>query len=152
MPSQPSGPRLGDLSVTSAANGALVAIGFGTLRMAGNLIWSSGIREKRRVEHAGKGGAGASQSAISYAYTASLAIAFGEGPAEDLLRLWADGKLIYDKTGASPTVSKKSLRFRFHPGDETQLPDPLIESAVGTGRAPAHRGRAFCSRRRRTRR
>ena len=31
-------------------------------------------------------------------YFASLALSFGEGPAEDVLRIWADGKLIYDKT------------------------------------------------------
>jgi hypothetical protein len=37
-------------------------------------------------------------------------------------------------------VAKGGLRFRFHPGSETQLPDPLIEAHVGEGRAPAHRG------------
>ena len=129
------GPRLGDLTVTSAANGAPVAIGFGTLRMAGNLIWSSGIREKKNVERAeaGKGGGGASQTAVSYAYTASFAIAFGEGSAADVLRLWADGKLIFDKTGSRPVMRKPSLRFRLHKGDEAQLPDPLIEADVGSG-------------------
>ncbi len=30
-----------------------------------------------------------------------------------------------------------------HPGDETQLPDPLIEAHVGEGQAPAHRGLAY---------
>jgi hypothetical protein len=57
-----------------------------------------------------------------------------------VLRLWADGKLIYDKTGLEPDVARPGLRFRFHPGSETQLPDPLIEAHVGEGRAPAHRG------------
>lgn len=143
--SRVEGPRLGDLTVTSAVNGAPVAIGFGTLRMAGNLIWSSGIRERKNVEgaDAGKGGGGATQTAVSYAYTASFAIAFGEGPAEDVLRLWADGKLIFDKTGSRPVMRKPSLRFRLHKGDESQLPDPLIESDVGMGRAPAHRGLAY---------
>ncbi len=78
---------------------------YGTLRLAGNMIWSSGITEQRNVARSqtgGKGGASASQTAVSYAYTASFAIVFAEGPAEDVLRLWADGKLIYDKTGASP--------------------------------------------------
>jgi hypothetical protein len=77
--------------------------------------------------------------AVSYAYYASLAIAFAEGPAENVLRIWADGKLLYDKSGASPEVAKGGLRFRFHPGSEDQLPDPLIEAHVGEGRAPAHR-------------
>ncbi|MBX6376614.1 MAG: hypothetical protein IRZ13_20600, partial [Acetobacteraceae bacterium] len=136
------GPRLGDLTVTSSAYGASIAIGYGTLRMAGNMIWSSGIREQQNVTRTragGKGGGGATQTSVSYSYFASFALSFGEGPAEDVLRIWADGKLIYDKTGASPDVAKPNLRFRFYPGSETQLPDPLIEAHVGAGRAPAHR-------------
>jgi hypothetical protein len=141
--SRVEGPRLGDLTVTSAAYGAPIAIAYGTLRLAGNMIWSSGITEQRNIARSqagGKGGGGASQTAVSYAYTASFAIAFAEGPAEDVLRLWADGKLLYDKTGASPDVARPNLRFRFHPGSESQLADPLIEAHVGDGRAPAHRG------------
>ncbi len=138
------GPRLGDLTVSSSAYGAAIAIGYGTLRMAGNMIWSSGIREQKnvtRMDAGGKGGGGGgSQTAITYSYFASFALSFGEGPAEDVLRIWADGKLIYDKTGANPDVSKPDLRFRFHTGAEDQLPDPLIETDVGAGRAPAHRG------------
>ncbi|WP_281301831.1 MULTISPECIES: phage tail protein [unclassified Iodidimonas] len=138
------GPRLGDLTVSSSAYGASIPIGYGTLRMAGNMIWSSGIREQQnvtRTRSGGKGGGGRStQTSISYSYFASFALSFGEGPAEDVLRIWADGKLIYDKTGSSPDVAKPNLRFRFHRGSETQLPDPLVEAHVGAGRAPAHRG------------
>jgi hypothetical protein len=144
--SRVEGPRLGDLTVTSSAYGAPVAIAYGTLRLAGNMIWSSGISERQNVTRTragGKGGGGPRQTAVSYAYYASLAIAFAEGPAEDVLRIWADGKLLYDKSGASPEVAKGGLRFRFHPGSETQLPDPLIEAHVGEGRAPAHRGLCY---------
>ena len=137
------GPRLGDLSVSSSAYGAPIAIGYGTLRMAGNMIWSSSIREQQnvtRTRSGGKGGGGATQTSVTYSYFASFALSFGEGPAEDVLRIWADGKLIYDKTGASPDVAKPDLKFRFHSGTEDQLADPLIETHVGAGRAPAHRG------------
>jgi hypothetical protein len=139
------GPRLGDLTVSSSAYGAAIAIGYGTLRMAGNMIWSSGIREQQnvtRTRSGGKGGGGATQTSVTYSYFASFALSFGEGPAEDVLRIWADGKLIYDKTGASPDVAKPDLKFRFHSGAEDQLADPLIETHVGAGRAPAHRGLA----------
>jgi hypothetical protein len=134
------GPRLGDLAVTSSAYGAPIAVAYGTLRLAGTMIWSQPIEERRNVAKAsagGKGGGAPKQTAVTYSYFASFAIAFGQGPADDVLRLWADGKLIFDKTGNSPRFSKRSLRFRFHPGDETQLPDPLIETATGAGRAPA---------------
>lgn len=140
---QVEGPRLGDLAVTSSAYGAPIPIGYGTLRMAGSLIWSAGLREQRNVSKTrsgGKGGGRSTQTTVTYSYFASFALAFGEGPADDVLRLWADGKLIYDATGGSPDVAKPTLKFRFHGGSEDQLPDPLIEATVGAGNAPAHRG------------
>jgi hypothetical protein len=49
------------------------------------MIWSSGIRERRNVQKAGgKGGGAPAQTAVSYTYSASFAIAFGEGPAEEV--------------------------------------------------------------------
>ena len=47
--SRVEGPRLGDLTVTSSAYGAPIAIGYGTIRLAENLIWSSGIVEMQNV-------------------------------------------------------------------------------------------------------
>ena len=132
------GPRLGDLSVSSSAYGMPIPILYGTMRVAGNMIWSSGIREHRHKQKVGKGGGG--QTNISYTYTASFQIAFGEGPADDVLRIWADSKLIYDKTTTSAGTTKPGVKFRFHPGSETQLPDPLVQAHVGASRTPAHRG------------
>jgi hypothetical protein len=133
------GPRLGDLSVSSSAYGMPIPIIYGTMRVAGNMIWSSGLREVKRTQKVGgKGGGGGSTT--TYSYYASFAVAFGEGPADDVLRIWADSKLIYDKASLAAGTTKAGLKFRFHPGNETQLPDPLIEAAVGAGRAPAHRG------------
>ncbi|MBV0891526.1 phage tail protein [Paracoccus sp. Z118] len=134
------GPRLSDLTVTSSAYGAPIPIGFGTIRMAGNIIWSAGIREEKSSERVGKGGG---QKVTSYSYFASFAIAFAEGEAQDVLRLWADGKLIYDKRGTGASIAKSSFKMRFHPGSETQLPDPLIESVEGAGNVPAHRGLCY---------
>lgn len=134
------GPRLSDLSVTSSAYGAPIPIGYGTLRMAGNILWSSGIREEKHTERVGKGG-GAKQT--TYSYFASFALALAEGPAEDVLRIWADGKLIYDKRDTGTEVAKSSFTLRFYPGSETQLPDPLIEAIEGAGRVPAHRGLCY---------
>ncbi|TGN62339.1 hypothetical protein E4L95_07075 [Paracoccus liaowanqingii] len=134
------GPRLSDLTVTSSAYGAPIPIGYGTIRMAGNIIWSAGIREDKSSERVGKGGG---QKVTSYTYFASFAIAFSEGQAQDVLRLWADGKLIYDKRGTGTSVAKSSFKMRFYPGSETQLPDPLIEAVEGAGNVPAHRGLCY---------
>lgn len=140
------GPRLGDLTVTGSAYGSSIAVGYGTVRMAGQMIWSSGIREQKNVSTTrtgGKGGGGGSQTSVTYSYFASFALGFAEGVAEDVLRLWADGKLIFDKTGTGDRTKKDGLNFRFYPGDEQQLPDPLMESDVGAANTPAHRGLCY---------
>jgi hypothetical protein len=59
--SRVEGPRLGDLTVTASAYGAPIAVAYGTIRLAGNLIWSSGIGERQNVTRTragGKGGGG----------------------------------------------------------------------------------------------
>src|SRR5512134_1492838 len=133
------GPRLGDLAVSSSAYGMPIPIIYGTMRVAGNMIWSSGLREVRKKQKVG-GKGGGSSTQTTYTYYASFAVAFGEGPADDVLRIWADSKLILDKSATAAHTTKAGVKFRFHPGNETQLPDPLIEAHVGAGRAPAHRG------------
>lgn len=139
------GPRLRDLGVTSAAYGEVRSIGFGSFRMGGNNIWSPGLREivrTQRQDAPGKGGGGGgSVTTRTFEYRASFAIGFGEGPAEEILKLWADSKLVYDATAEDAGLGK--FRFRFHPGDETQLPDPLIEADKGVGQVPAYRGEVY---------
>lgn len=140
------GPRLGDLTVTSSAYGTSIPIGYGTIRMAGNIIWSSGIEEVQNVNKqktGGKGGGGSTQTSITYSYFATFALAFSEGVAEDVLRMWADGKLIYDKTGLTDDIIKIGLKFRFYPGDETQEPDGLVEVVQGVNQTPAWRGLCY---------
>lgn len=139
------GPRLGDLSVTSSAYGAIVPVIYGTIRTAGNMIWSTGLEEVKNTQKqgGGKGGGGASQTTITYEYFATFALGFAEGTADDVLRMWADGKLIYDKTGSNDDITKVDLRFRFYDGGETQEPDGLIEADKGVDSTPAFRGLCY---------
>jgi hypothetical protein len=136
------GPRLDDLSVTDSAYGRPIFVHYGTVRTGGNIIWSSGLEEKANKNSVGKGFGGPSVSTTTFSYSTSLAVSFGEGVAVDILRIWADNKLIYDKTGTGATADA-TLNFRFYPGDEDQLPDPLIEAAEGVGNVPAHRGLCY---------
>lgn len=140
------GPRLSDLDVTSSAFGQPIPIHYGTLRTGGNVIWSPGIQEvaNTTTQSAGGGkggGGGGSVSTTTFTYFASFALGFSEGPAEEILRIWADGKLIYDITGSGIGIG--TLKFRFHLGTETQQPDPLIEADKGVGNVPAHRGLCY---------
>jgi hypothetical protein len=138
-----TGPRLGDLSVQTSTYGAAIPLVFGTARVAGNIIWSSGIREQSTTQRVRAGKGGRRQTVTTYAYSASWASALCAGPMAGVLRLWFDDKLVYDATGASLQLQVPGLRWRFHPGDEAQLPDPLIEAQVGADNAVPHRGLCY---------
>lgn len=140
------GPRLQDLTVQSSALGAAIAWGDGTVRIAGNIFWSTGIKEHQNVEEVStKGGImGGGATSTTFTYDVSFAEGLAEGPADAVLRIWADQKLIYDKTNAN-FAKMDGLRFRFYKGTEDQLPDPLIEADpnVGAGMCPAFRGLSY---------
>lgn len=145
------GPRLGDQTVTSSAYGAPVPVGYGTMRLSGNMIWSEGIEERQTLTEQGgggplggigKGGAPSTTALATYTYFATFALAFAEGPAKQVLRVWADGKLIFDNTGIKDDIAKADFNFRFYPGSETQKVDSLIRDDKGAN-APAYRGLTY---------
>ncbi|KSB88725.1 hypothetical protein AS593_20030 [Caulobacter vibrioides] len=120
-----SGPRIAELRLTGAAEGAPMPCVFGRARVSGQVIWATRFAEHRR-ETGGKGG-----RVRSYGYSLSLALAVGEGPIDGVGRVWADGKVM-DMDG---------VVMRVHRGTSDQLPDPLI--AAVEGEAPAYRGTAY---------
>ena len=130
------GPRLGDTDVTASSLGKVIPFHYGVTRSAGNVFWSAGLKEVTTEEDAGGGkGGGGGGTATSYSYFASFACAFGRGPAENVLRMWADGKLIYDVTGGSSdttggSTSAPSFNFRFKNGGEGTSVDPLIAESI----------------------
>ena len=136
------GPRLGDLTTQTSTSGIAIPTIYGTLRAAGNVIWATDILEKTHVEEFGKGGP--SGTSITYSYHGTFAVGVCTGEA-DVIKIWANGKLIYDISSLSATapVSKLGLDFTWHRGTEDQLPDSLIESFEGVGQVPAHRGLAY---------
>ena len=138
------GPRLGDLQVQASTYGMGIPQVFGSMRIAGNVIWARPLIEKRSKSSAGKGGGG--QTVVSYAYFATFAVAFAKGPVDAIRRVWADGKLIVDLSETS--IQGKSFRYgehiyRLHLGTETQAPDPVIEMHEGAGNAPGYRGLVY---------
>lgn len=153
LPGQ-EGPRLGDLSVQSSTYGQAIPITFGTTRLAGNLIWSSPIKELRHDENVsgGKGGGSTQQTQTTYTYSVDCAFALCEGEIFQLGRIWADGKIFKADTDTSTPdlwavllgqIASRAYAMRVYLGTETQEPDPLIESYVGVGNAPAYRGMAY---------
>lgn len=140
------GPRLPTLDVMQSAYGGVVPFARGTVRSSGNVIWAMPIREvKHRLsEGGGKGGGGGKNTFTLYSYFGSFAMAIGEA-SEDarLLRVWADEKLIYDRTSETAVNKYKNASMRFYPGGASQMPDPLIQSDMGAANTPAFRHLAY---------
>lgn len=127
-PARQVGPRIPELRLTGAAEGAALPCVFGRARVGGQVIWAARFRE-RRLE--GRVGGSKGQKTTSYAYSLSFAVAVAEGPIDGIGRVWADGRV----------MELSGVTMRVHLGTEDQTPDPLIAAIEGA--APAYRGVAY---------
>jgi hypothetical protein len=134
-PKPRQGPRLGDLSVQTSSYGSPLPRIFGTMRVAGTVIWSTDLIETRSTSGGGKG----RPKSVGYSYSASFAVALSARPILDLARIWADGKLLRGAAGDF----KSATQFRLYHGDEDQMVDPLIASVESVENTPAFRGIAY---------
>lgn len=135
------GPRITDLQVQGSTYGASIPIYYGTARGAGQVIWSSDLIEVANEESAG--GKGDGPTYTSYTYYVNCAVAVCEGEISGISRIWANGTLIYDIRPENENATGASPNIRVYTGSETQLPDALLESYLGAGNVPAHRGLAY---------
>lgn len=155
------GPRLQDSSVTMARIGQHIDEVHGTDAIAGNIIWMGPIREVATTEEVG-GKGGPEQSQTTYTYFQSIAVGLCRGPMGGILRIWENGKLVYDIRGRQPDesewpdISGSGSSSAWTPrlnwmlqhyngmvvynGGPTQEPDPTIEADRGIGNVPAFRG------------
>jgi hypothetical protein len=127
-PARQVGPRIPELRLSGAAEGAPMAAVFGRARVAGQVIWAARFKE-RWVE--GRTGGSKGPRTSSAAYSLSFAVAVCEGPIDGIGRVWADGK----------PMDMAGVVMRVHAGAEDQAPDALIEAVEGA--APAYRGTAY---------
>lgn len=129
------GPRLGDLSVQTSSYGSIIPRLYGTMRVAGTVVWATDLKESSELQGDGK----SQPETVVYSYSASFAVALSCRAAASVGRIWADGKLI---RGAAGDL-KVGGAFRFLPGTEGQDVDPLIATIEGIGTTPAYRGLAL---------
>ena len=127
------GPRLGDLSVQSSSYGTQIPRIYGSMRVAGSVVWATDLVESEQTTGA-KG-----QPDVTYSYSVSLAVALSSRPVGAIGRIWADGKLLRGVEGDF----KVPTTFRFYGGSEDQPIDPLIGSIEGIANTPAYRGVAI---------
>lgn len=133
------GQKLDSLKVQDSSYGGGIPKIFGTMRTAGNIIWSTDLiqHEKSDTNKGGKG-SGDTQTQVTYSYTSNFALAICEGEIDEVVKVWADGKVLYENGQCS-----RAAAVRIYSGTEDQLPDPLIEANLGEGNAPAYRGTAY---------
>lgn len=162
------GPRLQDLKAMTSTYGTVIPKGWGTVRQAGQVMWALPIKEVRREEEVGGKGGAPEQTQVTYEYFGTFAVAIGEGPIADVIRIWGDTKLVYsvydennrfaNKTiGAAPVVDPTMNlaqlmgkaaggtvgSFNLYKGTETQTFDPLIAADKGIDNTPAFKGLAY---------
>jgi len=133
-PKRREGPRLVELAVQTSSYGTQIPKLFGTMRVAGTVIWATDLIESRASSRGGKGQSGTS----TYSYAASFAVLLSARAIHGVGRIWAEGKLLRGAAGDFKTATG----FRLHLGGEDQPVDPLIASAEGAA-TPAYRGAAY---------
>lgn len=133
-PGPRSGPRLGDLSVQTSSYGTAIPRIYGTMRVAGAIVWSTDLKEASQAE-----GAKGQPETVTYSYSASFAVAVSSRPIEGIGRIWADGKLIRTADGEFTVTTG----FRVCSGTEDQPIDPLVATIEGMDSTPAYRGLAL---------
>ena len=127
-----TGPRLGDVPIVSAEEGAPIPRAYGTVRTGGQLIWATRFEEERNEEERQGGKGGRSATVTTFSYYGNAAYALCEGPISGVRRVWADGQ----------ELDLTEIEMRVHRGTDTQAPDPLIALKQG-GSVPAFRGTAY---------
>ncbi len=133
-PAARQGPRLTELSLSASSYGLAIPRQHGRVRTGGQMIWATDLTETSNRQGGGKG----RPATVSYAYSASFAIAVSSRPIADIGRIWADGKLL---RGAAGDL-KVGGSLRIHTGHGDQQADPLL-SAAEAGPCPAYRGLAY---------
>ena len=142
------GPRISDLKTPSGAYGVAIPKVFGTIKVAGRIIWASDIREVKIVKVYKKkfffGLIKKKYTVVTYEYYADFAVAFCEGEAS-ITKVWFDQKVVFDEsTSTTPdAVLGKNINMTSYEGTETQSPNPDLESAKGVGNVSAYRGLCY---------
>ena len=144
---QLEGPRMSDLEVMASTEGAPIPRVYGRARLSGQVIWATNLQEvvTARTQTTGGGGGGkggrggggggapTTTTTTTYSYFANIAIGLCEGPIGQVLRVWADGKLL----------DLSQFNYRIYRGSEEQTPDPLIVAKEGSNNAPGYRGLSY---------
>lgn len=152
FPQKQQGPRLSDLSVQVSTYGMMIPKLYGPEnRITGNVIYSSGLIETSHKDKSGGKGGPAVQT-TSYTYSVNIAVALADAQRKPLSRIrkvWANSKCIFSdgegsgSTAPDPIQAGVWAQLVFHDGAFDQMPDALLEGAIGIADTPAYRGTCY---------
>lgn len=122
----------GDMQVQTGQYNVPIPYIMGKMRVAGNIIWAID-KTSYDIESGAKG-----SPVIGQGYIFNVAIAICEGPILGISKVWADNELIIDSS-----TTAKPLIGTLYTGSDVQMPDPTMETHIGSGLVPAYRGIAY---------
>lgn len=145
--------RLNDLNLVGSKYGENIPYALGVNRLPINVVWTAPIKEHVHSDTQdaggggkGGGGGGAEITTISYSYTADFGGVISYNEQAELLAIFADKKLVWQKPADSGPVYSGSVSgggsFEFLTGAAGQAAPAIAESYLGAGNCPAYRGRA----------
>lgn len=159
-PAQVFGPKLRDAASQTAMDGVPRTYGYGTFPTAGNLIWTSALKERKKTESS----KGSPTETVTYHYFRSYAIAVcrapqsGDGIAGYRI-IKRNGKVVYDtRTDAElsslgynanqiaetrAAQSKFIDRVTLYYGISDQPPDPTMQAVKGALDVPGYSYTAY---------
>jgi hypothetical protein len=119
--------------------GQVIFRAIGQVRLPGQIIWTQGINASGDL---------LTSSFCTFAAVYCAPIVPGENVS--ITRIWSFGTLIYENGNVIPPGNVDDTTVAYlenclanlvvYPGDEAQLPDPLIQADKGVGVTPAYRG------------
>lgn len=143
------GPRLLDVRPTTSQYGNPINYVWGTMRVAGEVIWQTDLQEIGTTQtfEGGKGG-GDAGSSTTYSYWAAFAVRVAKAPHSSftyagIRKMWVDGALVYDRSPDAGGSSTSGQPFVLYLGSTSQSADPTMEQWLGAGNVPGQRGDCY---------
>lgn len=103
--------KVDDIRIQGSEYGGMRPRVFGKVRLAGNIIWTTGIKTTvtvTRGRSAGKGG-GRAPDENNYSYSTSLAILVCEGPINRYTKIWADDEVIMNADAGGSEIEAEHV-------------------------------------------
>lgn len=126
-----------DPRIQGSRYGSFIPRTYGTVEMAGQVIWASTILDTPTTTPPTRTKGGGTPGQTTHHYTRSFAVLFCTGPVAGITRITADDKTFYQSATLGEVVTDK---LHIYTGTEEQDPNSWIEADKGVGRVSAHRG------------